>query len=378
MRPPARRLLPWIAAAVLIVLGSVAMAVSALPDGPAKQPAPAPAYPARSHANGFIFGIDYADELPGQSASALSRSLDDAYTLGANWIRIDLAWYRVQPTPDTWNWSSFDRVAAYAKARGLKILAILDQPPAWAAVPACAGQTWCPPRDATQFAAFAARAAQRYPASAVGAWEVWNEENLSSYWYGGPDPTAYATLLRATAIAVRAVQPAARIVLGGLAVAGSDGSTLSPQDFLVAVGLTGSLRYASAIGYHPYTYPTPPTSAKAFTAIGTGPGSLAAVLDQYQAASTPIWLTESGAPIEQAASDPAVTDPKIRQEEQLQAAYATALVKAATGNPHVKALFWFSDIDLPAQQLYFGLRRADGTPRPSFTALQNAINAYGN
>jgi hypothetical protein len=367
---------PWIAAAVLIVLGSVAMAVTSLPSGPAK--APAAVYTPRPSANGFVFGVDYADELPGQPESGLSRSLDDAYAVGSGWIRIDLAWYRIQPAPQTWDWSSFDRVAAYAKARNLRILAILDQPPAWARTSSCATRIWCPPKDATQFAAFAARAAQRYPQSVVGAWEVWNEENLGAYWADGPNPASYGALLRATATAVRAVQPDAEIVLGGLAVAGSDGTNLSAQDFLVTLGLAGTLRYASAIGYHPYSYPAMPGTAKAFAAIGTGPGSLAAVLNQYQANSTPIWLTEAGAPIGRAAQDPTAADPDTRHEEQLQAAYATELVKAATANPHVKALFWFSDIDLPAQHLYFGLRRADGTPRPSFTALENAINAYEN
>ena len=371
MRPPARRWGPWIAAAALIVIGSVAMAVSALPTPSAGSPAQQP----RASANGFVFGLDYADELPDEPGSALGGSLDDAGAVGAGWIRMDLAWYRVQPSPDVWNWGPIDRVVSAAKSRGLKVLAIVDQAPRWARAAACANELWCPPADPTQFAAFAAKAAQRYPADSVAAWEVWNEENLHTFWISGPDPGAYSDLLKATAIAITAVRPKAQIVFGGLAVGSSRGD-VSARDFLLGTARAGGLAYVAAVAYHPYTFPTPPASAKAFADLGDGPDGITAVLDDYQAASLPIWLTETGAPVPDATYDPHAADPSTRAEEQAQAAYATALVKAATANPRIKALFWFSDIDLPGQQLYFGLRRADGTRRPSFDALHQAITAY--
>lgn len=372
MPSTARRFGPWIAAAFLIVVGSVAMAVSALPGKPHQEAV----HIQQSTDTGFVFGIDYADQLPVESGSELASSLADPGAVGAGWIRIDLAWYRIQSSPDSWNWSSFDRVADYAKAKGLKILAILDQPPAWARTPSCARQLWCPPKDVAQFAAFAARAAQRYPADVVAGWEVWNEENLGSFWLGGADPQGYGALLKATSTAVRTVQPTARILVGGLAVSGSDGVDASAQDFLLAIARSGFLHYATAVGYHPYTFPAPPTSAKAFSGISTGPGSLASILDQYGQASMPIWLTEGGAPVSDAAGDPDAAGSATKSQERQQAAYATDLVTAATENPHVKALFWFSDIDLPEQHLYFGLRRADGSARPSLTALRDAISAY--
>jgi hypothetical protein len=365
-----RRLGPWMAIVVLIVVGSVTMAVSGLPSNPA--PASARAVPPSG--GGVVFGVDYADQLPEESGSALAHSLDDAVAVGANWIRIDLAWYRIQTRPGSWDWSSFDRAAAAAKARGLKILAILDQPPAWARDHRCSAQVWCPPADDTQFAAFAARAAQRYPADVVSAWEVWNEENLPSFWNGGPDPAAYDALLKATVIAVKAVQPRAQIVLGGLAV-GSGGSSLSAEDFLLAVARLGGLAYVNAIGYHPYSFPTLPAAAKPFADISTGSDSLAAILDRYDAASVGIWLTETGAPVDDAPADPNAVAVDTRLEERQQAAYVTDLVSVATHNPRVKALFWFSDIDLPEQRLYYGLRRADGTARPSLTAFAQAIHA---
>lgn len=370
MPPAARRLGPWIIAACVIAIGSVAMAVSALPS----RPQPQAVHIIESTDSGFVFGLNYADELPAQSTSAIRQSLGDAVAVGANWIRTDLAWYRVQTGPGSWDWSSFDRTVAYAKSRGLKVLAVLGQAPVWARDPGCAAQLWCPPARDADFAAFAARAAKRYPVDLVPAWEVWNEENTTAFWAGGADPAAYGALLKATAAAVRAAQPAARIVFGGLAVSGS-GKGLSPHDFLLATARAGVLPDTDVIAYHPYSFPKPPSAAGVFAAISTGPNSLTAVLDRYGAGSTPIWLTETGAPVD-AAADPYTAKSVVEHAEQAQAAYVADVVNIATHNTHVKALFWFSDIDLPAQNLYFGLRRADGSHRPSFAALTEAIASY--
>jgi hypothetical protein len=379
MRSISRHLGAWITLAVLLVAGSAAMAISAASSGGTTQNSPLAGQGSQSAAkknSTFIFGLDYADQLPEESAAGVTARVADAADVQAGWIRIDLAWYRVQPTPQTWDWSSFDRSVAAAKADDLKVLAILDQPPAWARSASCTANQWCPPADDTQFAAFAAKAAQRYPASVVPAWEVWNEENLAAYWPDKLNPTAYSALLRATYTALHAVQPTTQVLLGGLAVAGTDGVSISPADFLDDVGKAGGLSYVDAIGYHPYTYPTEPGDASAFRAIDSGPNSLVAVLDRYEAGATPIWITEVGAPVSAAAEDPDAAQTATKAQERSQAVYAAALVAAATADPYVKALFWFSDIDLPGQRLYYGLRRADGTARPSFAALRQAITTY--
>jgi GH35 family endo-1,4-beta-xylanase len=367
-----RRLSAWIAAAALVAGGGLLLTQFRGTGTAAGDPAPS-VLERPVETKSFIFGLDYADALPTLSGTALGQRLDDSDEVGAGWIRVDLAWYRIEPEAGHWNWSSFDRTVSYASARGLKVLAILDQPPAWARQAACASDLWCPPADDAAFAAFAAKAAQRYSPNVVGAWEVWNEENMAHYWPSGADPAAYAALLKSTATAVRAVRPNAELILGGMAVTDSSDANLSAHDFLLGVAQADALQYVDAIGYHPYSFPQMPDGASAFSDIGVGPDSLEAVLEQFDATGRAIWITEAGASVPSTA---AAGSSQLADAEALQAEYATALVAAATTNPDVKALFWFSDIDLPGQQLSYGLRRADGTARPSFTALENAISAY--
>ena len=49
----------------------------------------------------------------------------------------------------------------------------------------------------------------------IHTWELWNEPDNRDYWTGTPGQ--YAALLREGAAAVRAADPSAKVVLGGLA-----------------------------------------------------------------------------------------------------------------------------------------------------------------
>ena len=79
--------MPWIVAAAVAVAACVALAISAFTssDGTvapfADSSAPSPV--THHYTKPFIFGIDYADELPVDSAAELSAGLGDAGTVGA-------------------------------------------------------------------------------------------------------------------------------------------------------------------------------------------------------------------------------------------------------------------------------------------------------
>ena len=323
------------------------------------------------------FGIDYSDTLPFETPAQLGTSLDDAKTVGAQWIRIDLAWEDYQPFANfAPNFAKFDKVVSAANARGLKILATIGFPPTWARKAGCTKTAACPPASTTAFAHFAHQAAARYAPLGLHDWEIWNEPNVAA-WAPAPDPAAYTALLTATASSIRQADTQAYLLLGGLA-AGSPGAGapyISGYDFLTAVGQHGGLKSVNAVGYHPYPDGDTIATSKSFQAISSTPRNLAEALAEQGAANLPIWITETGYDIVTILADPA-NHAKIQAEVQTQSRIAAGLIPVLDANQHVATMFWFADKDVEATHLYFGLRATDGTARPSLASLQKAITAY--
>ena len=108
-----------------------------------------------------------------------------------------------------------------------------------------------PPADPAAFARFAAQAARRYAPLGVHHWEIWNEPNLAAFWMPRADPAAYARLLVDAAAAIRAADPRAVVILGGLAPGADDGGNRSPLGFLRDVYAAGAKCAFDAVGFIP-------------------------------------------------------------------------------------------------------------------------------
>lgn len=368
----------WIVVAVSFVMATAATAVAVQTEpvakgavSPGRSIASAKSSPSPTSSGPHLlsFGIAYGGALLNESGAALGKSLDDAVAIGAKWVRTDLPWDLVQPSgPNTYAWESVDRLVSAANQRGLKILPILDNPPFWARESVCKTQVDCPPASDSAYAHFAAVAAARYAPRGVHAWEIWNEPNIP-VWLPKPDPAAYEKLLAATSTALRKADRHAFVVMGGLAAVPTQPSSnfVSAFDFLTSVAKLGGTKYVNAVGYHPYSLPTLPSGAANFQAISSARDNLVAVLQKYGTPDVSIWLTETGAQVNEKLGG-AVTDPLA-----LQASYATDLVQTVAQNGHVGADFWFSDEDFPKSGLLYGLRDAGGKLRPAFNALKEAL-----
>ena len=329
-------------------------------------------------------GLSYGGRMQHMDAEELDRTLDDAEALGARWVRTDLEWGVVQQDgPHSYYWAGFDRVVAAVAARDMKLLPILVAAPEWARVDACAEDWGCPPREVDGFIDFAGAAAERY-AGSVHTWQIWNEPNIPYGWVR-PDPEMYAELLIGAAEAIRGVDGDARVIMGGLAALEADPSRLEARDFLARVCDAGACGVVDAIAYHPYTYPWQPSDPgpddSPWRRISDTPVSLVGILESHGLGDVPVWLTEYGAPTRGLGTaadgngdggDPFVDH--VTEQRQAQIAYDSVLTSVT--HPDVVAFFWYTDVDLPqlaGKHGHFGLRRADGSKKPSWAELHKAF-----
>lgn len=381
-------------ALVAFVVSAVATVVAAsMPSAPISPLSGATATPSATAkpTRDIPMGISYGDTLTWKSDAGLAKGLGDAVAVGAKWVRVDLSWNNIQPdSPYNYEWRRFDRVAKAAKARGLKVLAVIAYTPAWARVSGCTWGQNCAPADPDTFAAFAKLAAKRYSAMGVHTWEVWNEENIG-FWRPAPDPAAFTKLLKVSAEALRAGDSKAFVVMGGLAITKSSTKTkrLSSLDYLTAVAKLGGTKYVDAIGYHPYNYPQLPSDTPGtgtpFETISTVQENMVAVLAKYGTPDVPVWITETGAPTSgpgDVSDGSVITEKTSHVTEARQAQIATDTVTTVVANPHVGAMFWYTDQDLAeakdkkGRSMYYGLRRYDGSKKPAYDALKRALTAY--
>jgi hypothetical protein len=337
------------------------------------------------------FGVAYGDTLTWKSDKDLGQGLDDAVALGATWVRVDLSWNDIQPaSPDGYIWHRFDRIAAAAAGRRLNVLATIAYTPAWARRSGCTAGAKCAPADPARFAAFALLAAERYAPMGVHTWEVWNEPNIG-FWAPRPDPAGYTALLDDTAAALRRGDSRAFVVMAGLAAGSSNRAkgTLSAADFLTSVSELGADRVVDAVAYHPYNgqyLPSARTSvATPYERLSRTGDSLVSVLRRFGVPDLPIWITETGVLTNApgAAADGSTFVPDATHvTEDMQARIAGDAVATLGADPHVATMFWYSDQDsaipLDYRDLgaFFGLRRYDGSKKPAFAALTQAIAAY--
>jgi hypothetical protein len=338
-----------------------------------------------SAAGGLRIGISNGDTLAGLSQAELDRRLDDAVTLGIGWIRADLSWADVQGgSSSSQEWGPFDRIAAGARARNLEVLAILAYTPAWARPGGCDSEK-CAPADPAAFARFAAAAARRYAPLGVHTWEVWNEPNLTGFWRPLPSATRYLGLLKPTVAAIRKADPRATVISGSLAATSTANGDVSAFDYLSALGAGGGLGLVDAVGYHAYSVPLPPLEAQAsnaWAAIATSQRSLHGILASRGFGQMKIWVTECGAPTGGSGDRATTLDYASNKNpdhvsEDLQALIAAASVRYAKTSAWLGGLFWYSYRDLGTDPYYreqfFGLRRFDDSPKPSYWSFKQAV-----
>jgi hypothetical protein len=212
-------------------------------------------------------------------------------SIGLNMVREECS-YNSGNSPST--------TAQAALDAGLQVLMLIDAP----------GQNM-PDIGTANFVSFCEAMVNYWKPKGITAYEILNEPNTATNWDGTyVNPAAYAELLKACYSAIKAIDPSATVISGGVATfSDSDGasagdgnyeSTVLPNTWvsLMYEALGGSSTGAfDAVGLHPYTWPAPisSTTGNWSQAFGTSNSARTAMVSNGDTDKS-VWITEMGWP----------------------------------------------------------------------------------
>jgi polysaccharide biosynthesis protein PslG len=284
-----------VAVVALVLLGGRGSTVTSSTSSPAVA-VPSAVTPARPAPAGEAFGVNVNRLFNDRTYTRpqIDAQLQALRATGVTVARSDALWEASEPTAPVdgvhhYDWAFDDVIAGSLAAHGLTWLPILDYSAPWAQ--SIAGQDHSPPRSDPDYAAYAQAFAARYgsggsfwrahpelPATPAQTLEIWNEPDNGEFWAGGPDAARYADLYLAARGAIDAVDPSARVIVGGLA----HPTVFLPAMMLARPQLKGAI---DGVAIHPYG--TPPVLLAKLRASR-------ATLVSLGMATVPLYVTEFG------------------------------------------------------------------------------------
>lgn len=257
---------------------------------------PAPPTTARPEYVGMV-----ASELLPQPASEQARTLKAQAAAGVGMLRQTFRWDEIEPRKGDFAFGMHDGLVGEAAKAGITILPIVfavrpgeeAEPKKGVRVTAT---TTMPPRDMATFAQYATLLVKRYgrggtfwtehpevPARPMTAWQIWNEPNIKPYWGGRPNPAEYTEMLKVTSTAIRAVDPKAEIVTGGI----PDSEQGIPlPDYLKLLAAAGAKGSFDTLAVHPYS--------KTVDGVISRTEDARNLLDRNGFTGVAVWITEVG------------------------------------------------------------------------------------
>jgi polysaccharide biosynthesis protein PslG len=371
-----RRRLLLVAAAALAAVGAACGPIAPSPAAGPSAPQPSgSATPTGSTTLGRLAG----EPAVGVNVHAMWDSYSDAdrqaiysklASAGVTWVRIDVGWAGVEPSPGQFQNNGYTQLADTAvneaRAAGLKVLIVFWWSPTWANN---GGSRATPPTDPNTYAQAIGWAAQHF-AGRVSAWEVWNEPNETDFWTGSP--AQYSALLRAAYPAVKAGDPNATVVLAGPAY--NDTNWLGG---VYAGGVSGAF---DVLATHPYMSPasSPPETADDGSIYNLSHvAAVKAMMNAHGDGAKPIWFTEFG--WSSHANSPGLPDWQQGVTPAQQGDYLVRSLRWLAQNAsYVTNAFWYEERDQTSQDIQnnnYGLLDSNLNPKPAYSSLSSHLHS---
>ena len=354
-----------------VALSLVVACAHVAPPPPAA--APTNPLPSRQRATAadafFLQPVGLADDYPEEldPAGKMRRDIAVLQSAGIRYLRFGVGWDSVETERGKYDWSEWDALFALLREAGITPLPYVCYTPRWVH-PEDAKDFWRRPADPARFARFMSAAAQRYRGQVL-SWELWNEPDNEQYWLGTVEQ--YARLVEAGARAVRAADPGARVVLGGMS------KMRSPflEELLGPLGVGGLV---DVINLHGYLETWDAARAEEY------PRRIEAVaqLAREVAPGADLWMAEFGySDWRRPDGRPSEWAYAVHAYEHTTPFQAVALFRAhilALSSQRLSLTAWYRIEDLAARQMvigddnnkHLGIVDGQGQQKPAFLALR--------
>ncbi len=330
---------------------------------------------------GYGFNIHWRGD--GEADSFNQKTLDMVKAAGFSWIRFQVEWSDIEREPGRYSTGGLDQIVDRAYQSGIKMIVSVSHAPSWL------DPNHGIPSDTGPFRQLMERLAQRYRGK-VQAWEIWNEQNL--VWVPGQqvDVGRYVELLKAGYQGIKAGDPDAIVLFGGLTPTGVMDPSIAIDDVeylrrAYAYNNGEVKRYFDHLAAHPGSNQNPPDTMWPSNP-GPGPGwrdhpsfyfrrveQLRQVMLDNGDGAKQIWLTEFGWTT---ANQAPGYEYGVYTSEEEQAQYLVrAFEIARTEWPWMGVMaVWnlnFSVVVPPSDEKYpWSVLNGDWSPRPAYRALQ--------
>jgi polysaccharide biosynthesis protein PslG len=286
---------------------------------------------------------------------------------GVQSVRIPILWGGVQPNPGgPLDWSATDAIVKLAAAAGVRVLPFITGAPGWAVPQATvheSGNTIRSPAHLPVSGAAAGawsnllrQAVARYgpggalwaenpqiPPRPIREWQIWNEQNFV-YFVARPNPAEYGKLVKLSVTALKAADPGAKVVLGGMFARPKNSKrpgliSASRRNYFAADFLERMYRQTpgiaakfAGVALHPYTY--------FFQQLPGEIEELRSVMAKSHDAGKGLLITELGWSSERPERADLFKKGVAGQAKQLRGSFS--LFKSKQAKWHLKNVYWFS------------------------------------
>lgn len=213
-----------------VALASASVLLAGLSGCTKSSEPPAPTHPSGSSTSATTPPATSGTAAPAGRMSPLGVHWDPSrtdlfrsylQTIPNTYTYYELVWCKVERNQGTVNWRAVDKAVDFADSLHIETMLKIRVGSCWATeasaskVRGNANKTESNmPADMAAYSAFVSEVVKRYSAKGVHEYAVENEVNSPSYW--GGTPQQFVTLTKAAATAIRAADPAAKVVDAGM------------------------------------------------------------------------------------------------------------------------------------------------------------------